>query len=35
MISLFLKLEILYNLMDHAVRYGRSKGHVWVRLSGK
>lgn len=27
--------EVLYNLMDNAVRYGRSGGHVWVRLSGK
>ena len=25
--------EILYNLMDNAVRYGRPGGHVWVRLS--
>jgi len=27
--------EILYNLMDNAVRYGRPNGHVWVRLSGR
>ena len=27
--------EILYNLMDNAVRYGKPDGHVWVRLSGK
>lgn len=27
--------EILYNLMDNAVRYGKPNGHVWVRLSGK
>lgn len=26
--------EILYNLMDNAVRYGRDGGHVWVTLSG-
>ena len=25
--------ELLYNLMDNAVRYGRPGGHVWVRLS--
>ena len=26
--------ELMYNLMDNAVRYGREGGHVWVRLSG-
>ena len=26
--------EILYNLTDNAVRYGRPDGHVWVRLAG-
>ena len=26
--------EILYNLADNGVRYGRRDGHVWVRLSG-
>ena len=25
--------ELLYNLMDNALRYGRRGGHVWVRLS--
>lgn len=26
--------EILYNLMDNAIRYGRPQGHVWVRMAG-
>ena len=26
--------ELMYNLMDNAIRYGREGGHVWVRLEG-
>ena len=26
--------ELMYNLMDNAIRYGRDGGHVWVRLEG-
>ena len=26
--------EILYNLMDNAIRYTKPRGHVWVRMSG-